>query len=80
MTDSLMQTFESWLERKINKTIETYLEANPLNSELDEDRVKELAREEAADINDDRVRELAREEANDAIDNADYDLDIRVSA
>tara|TARA_R100000664_G_C2757240_1_gene145378 strand:+ start:139 stop:378 length:240 start_codon:yes stop_codon:yes gene_type:complete len=77
---NLVQTFELWLERKINETIDAYLEANPLNSELDEDRVKKLAREEAADINDDRVRELAREEANDAINNADYDIDISVSA
>ena len=61
---NLVQTFELYLERKINETIDAYFEANPRNSELDEDRVKELA----------------REEANDAIDNADYDIDIRVSA
>ena len=63
MTD-LIQTFELWLERKINDTIKSYLENNPASG----------------DINDDRIRELAREEAIDAIEGASYDVDISVSA
>jgi len=48
--DNLMQNFELWLERKINNTIESYLENNPVTGDIDDDRIKDIAREEAQDI------------------------------
>ena len=48
--DNLMQSFELWLERKINNTVASYLENNPPWGDIDEDRIKDIAREEAGDI------------------------------
>ena len=59
---NLMQTFESWLENKINETCKTYLDNQ--RTELPHD------------AKEDRIRELAREEAIDVIEHASYDISV----